>query len=220
MPIAFSTSRSAFLLALPLSVACGHAHQEASTGSVDKTTAVAFLPGDLVFQSSTGSGVAAAIEAVTNGVDGRDFSHVGMVVEHADTLAIIEAIGAGVQLTGIAAFYERGVEVTVGRIRPEYRAIAELAAIEAMTHLGAPYDMAYLPDNGMLYCSELVALAYQSANGGVPVFEQEPMSFKDPATGEFLPSWVEYYAKLGVPIPEGVPGCNPGGLSRSPILIQ
>ncbi len=47
-----------------------------------------------------------------------------------------------------------------------------------------------------------------------------PMTFKDPETGEFLPTWIEYYEKLGVEIPEGQPGCNPNGLASSDKLIR
>jgi hypothetical protein len=72
-----------------------------------------------------------------------------------------------------------------------------------------------LPDNGRLYCSEMVGLAFQAANEGQPFFQQQPMTFKDPSTGQFFPAWVEYYQQLNIPIPEGLPGCNPGGLSRS-----
>jgi hypothetical protein len=41
------------------------------------------------------------------------------------------------------------------------------------------------------------------------------MTFKDPATGGYYPGWVDYYAKLGVAIPEGEPGCNPNGMAAS-----
>ncbi len=41
------------------------------------------------------------------------------------------------------------------------------------------------------------------------------MTFNDPDTQEPFPIWVEYYKKLGEPIPEGEPGLNPGGISRS-----
>jgi len=36
-----------------------------------------------------------------------------------------------------------------------------------------------------------------------------------PNTNEFFPAWVEYYQKLKIEIPEGKPGCNPGGISTS-----
>jgi hypothetical protein len=44
------------------------------------------------------------------------------------------------------------------------------------------------------------------------------MTFKDPDTGRTLPVWQEYFSVLGVSIPEGRPGINPGGISRSPAL--
>jgi hypothetical protein len=172
-----------------------------------------------LFQGSSGGKVSDAIEAVTEGLEGQEFSHVGMVVRIADTLAVVEAIGKGVQLTALADFMRRSPKVSARKVVPEHKALAQRATDEALKYLGSPYDHAFLPDNGKLYCSELVALAYESANGGVPVFEQTPMTFKDPSTGEFLETWVNYYQELGIPIPEGVPGCNPGGISRSNILM-
>ena len=44
---------------------------------------------------------------------------------------------------------------------------------------------------------------------------QLPMTYKQPGTNDFFPAWVEYYNELGKPIPEGLPGCNPGGMSVS-----
>jgi hypothetical protein len=41
------------------------------------------------------------------------------------------------------------------------------------------------------------------------------MTFKDPETGKFLPGWIKHYQKLGIPVPEGEPGCNPNGLASS-----
>ena len=61
----------------------------------------------------------------------------------------------------------------------------------------------------------LAIVALSIANKGKPFFEQPPMTFKDPDTGQFFPAWVEYYQQLNLAIPEDMPGCNPGGLSRS-----
>jgi len=41
------------------------------------------------------------------------------------------------------------------------------------------------------------------------------MTFKSPGTGNTFPEWQEYFSGLGVPVPEGQPGINPGGISRS-----
>jgi hypothetical protein len=89
------------------------------------------------------------------------------------------------------------------------------AAIQrARKLIGAPYDQFFLPDNGSYYCSELVWECFRDS-AGKPLFELAPMTFKEPNSNEPMAVWKDYYAKLGVPVPEGVPGCNPGGLSRS-----
>jgi hypothetical protein len=41
------------------------------------------------------------------------------------------------------------------------------------------------------------------------------MTFKSPKTEEYFEVWVDYYKKLNIEIPEGKPGCNPGGISTS-----
>lgn len=175
--------------------------------------------GDLIFQDLDCGALCEAIEKVTEGAGGKDFSHLGLVVASGDTLAVVEAIGSAVQLTGIQKFIQRSKtpdgkpKIVVTRPKSRWQRIAKGAAVAAKGMIGVPYDDAFLPDNGRLYCSEMVALAFQGANQGEPFFLQKPMTFKDPDTGQFFPAWVEYYQKLGIPIPEGLSGCNPGGLS-------
>lgn len=183
-------------------------------GAEHSATEGALDPGDLLFQDLDCGPLCDAIEAVTEGVDGRDFSHVGMVVRNGDGLAVCEAIGAGVHLTSLAQFTARSAKVLVGHWPDSLRSLAFRASVEALHLVGTPYDDAFLPGTEKLYCSELVALTFQQANGGAPFFDVPPMTFKDPSTGAFFPAWVEYYAALGQPIPEGVAGCDPGELSR------
>ncbi|MHC4655849.1 MAG: YiiX/YebB-like N1pC/P60 family cysteine hydrolase, partial [Planctomycetota bacterium] len=73
-------------------------------------------------------------------------------------------------------------------------------------------------DNGAYYCSELIYEIFLRANANKPVFKLQPMTYKDPDTGEMLTVWEDYFSKLGVSIPEGKPGINPGGISRSRFL--
>jgi hypothetical protein len=172
-------------------------------------------PGDLLFQDLDCGPLCDAIEAVTEGAGGKDFSHVGIVVRAAgNSLVVVEAIGERVQMNSIAAFLARSQKVAVGRAKPRWQKLASGAAVAAAGMVGVPYDDAFLPDNGRLYCSELVALAFQAANGGEPFFHQNPMTYKEPNTGDYFPAWVDYFKKLNKDIPEGLPGCNPGGLSR------
>lgn len=44
------------------------------------------------------------------------------------------------------------------------------------------------------------------------------MNFRD-STGQIAPYWQEHFARLGMPVPEGVPGTNPGELSKDPALV-
>jgi hypothetical protein len=72
----------------------------------------------------------------------------------------------------------------------------------------------FLPLNDEYYCSELVYQAFKDA-AGRDVFGLEPMTFKSPQTGEYIDVWVDYYAELKLNIPEGIPGINPAGITRS-----
>ncbi len=176
--------------------------------------------GDLIFQDLDCGPLCDAIEKVTDGVGGKDFSHLGLVVASGDTLAVVEAIGKGVQLTAVPKFVQRSTtpdgrpKVVVARLKRRWSGVAKGAVTAALGMVGVPYDDAFLPNNGLLYCSEMVAIAFQAGNRGEPFFPQPPMTFKDPDTGAFFPAWVDYYNALKQPIPESTPGCNPGGLSR------
>lgn len=180
-----------------------------------------FETGDLIFQDLDCGPMCDAIEAVTEGYGGRAFSHVGLVTidrEKGDTL-VIEAIGAGVVATPLKDFLARSPhEMYVGRLKERFAPLIPGAVGFALRQLGKPYDDAFIYGNDKFYCSELIYDAFKAANQGEPVFELEPMTFKKPGSDDFFPVWVDYYARLGLPIPEGEPGCNPGGLSRSAML--
>ncbi|MCF8463474.1 MAG: hypothetical protein K9G41_01430 [Flavobacteriales bacterium] len=180
-----------------------------------------FQIGDLLFQDLDCGGLCTAIETVTEGVDGKSFSHLGLVHIYNDSMVVIEAIGKHVQATPIQVFVNRNVDqvgnpkVIVSRLADYNQDLKKKALDFAVAQLGMPYDDAFLYDNGSYYCSELIYDAFKSANNHQPFFELLPMTFKDPTTNEMFPVWVDYYAELGIPIPEGELGCNPGGISRS-----
>ena len=175
--------------------------------------------GDILFQDLDCGALCDAIEAVTEGVDGMDFSHCAMVVKINDTLKVVEAIGNSVQINSITDFYNRSGNnsetVVVGRVKPSHRQLIEKAAAFSLEQLGSEYDDAFHLNNGKWYCSELIFESFRQADGGQDFFELRPMTFKDPNTGEFFPAWIEYYSELGVEIPEGEAGLNPGSISRS-----
>ena len=85
----------------------------------------------------------------------------------------------------------------------------------AKRFLWEPYDDAFLPDNGKLYCSELIYECFWK--DGEHLFEAKSMNWRD-ADGNIPEYWTEHFRKLGVPVPEGVLGTNPTDLARSPLL--
>ncbi len=178
--------------------------------------------GDLLFQDLDCGPLCEAIEAVTEGVAGAALSHVAMVsrVEGGEVW-VIEAYADGVVEIPAGPLLARSRDadgkpkVLVGRLRPDLRGLVPEALRAARSRLGSPYDEAFLMGNGAYYCSELLYDAFREANGGRPVFELRPMTFREPGAERTLPVWQEYFAKRGEPVPEGEPGLNPGGMSTS-----
>jgi hypothetical protein len=172
--------------------------------------------GDLVFQDMDCGPLCDAIEAVTEGYNGSDYSHMGMVCHRNDTLYIIEAAGSAVRLMPFEKFKQNTSKpMLVGRLKAEYKELIPNAIVFSLQQMGVPYDDEYVYDNGSYYCSELIYDAFMFANGGRPFFTLEPMTYKQPGTNNFFPAWVAYYKSIGKNIPEGQPGCNPGGISKS-----
>ncbi|ANQ52150.1 hypothetical protein MY04_4815 [Flammeovirga sp. MY04] len=177
--------------------------------------------GDIVFQDLDCGDFCVAINKVTEGWNGRDFSHCAIVVEEADSLLIIEAVGAGVKRTSLKEFFGKHTGeggTIIGRMKSEYQELAPKAAKYAFDYLGKSYDDVFDIQNDKYYCSELVYETYKSANNNKEVFQLFPMTYKDPDTNEYFPIWVDYFKKLNAPIPEGEAGLNPGGVSRSKYL--
>ena len=73
-------------------------------------------------------------------------------------------------------------------------------------------------DNNSYYCSELIYLSFKAANTNKDLFVLNPMTFKSPGSDHYFPVWKKYFDDLGVDVPEGMPGINPGGISRSEII--
>lgn len=196
-------------------------------GSPPKTGQGAFAlrPGDLLFQDLDGSPFCDAVEKVTQGYRGAALTHVGMVARNAGgEVVVLEAVQEGVTPTPLDLFLDRSRDangnpkVLVGRLKRRYRPLIQPAIVEAFALNGKPYDQVFDIRNDAYYCSELVYVCFRNANGGSPIFELRPMTFVDPDTQETFPVWKTYFEELKIPIPEGNPGLNPGGLSRSPVL--
>jgi len=176
----------------------------------------ALKDGDLIFQDMDCGPLCDAIEAVTEGYNGTDFSHMGLVYHRNDTVYIIEAAGKAVRLTMFEKFSKNTTKpMYVGRLKKQYQKLIPQAIAFSLKQMGVPYDDEYVYNNGAYYCSELIYDAFMFANKGKPFFQLFPMTYKQPGTNEYFPAWVEYYKQIGKPIPEGQPGCNPGGISVS-----
>lgn len=177
---------------------------------------ITLLAGDLIFQNLACGPLCDAINAVTQGYQGNKFSHMGMVYLRNDSVLIIEASGKDVHLSTLSKFLS-GSQFPhyVGRLKPAYRKLIPQALLFSMRQMGVPYDNQYLYGNGKYYCSELIYDAFKSANHDKPFFKMFPMTYKVPGSDSFFPVWKSYFDQLKMEVPEGQPGCNPGGISLS-----
>jgi hypothetical protein len=183
--------------------------------------AVAIRSGDLLFQETDGHALGEAIKAVTGGIDGAKFTHVGIAEVAGAEVRVVEAAGKGVRVTPLKDFLARSADdqgrpkVVVGRLKAAYAGAVPGAMERSRELLGRPYNDTFVLGNGKYYCSQLVYDVYRDPASGQPLFELAPMTFCPPGSKEPLKAWREYFAGKGMEIPEGQPGCNPGGLSRS-----
>lgn len=84
---------------------------------------------------------------------------------------------------------------------------AEIIMERAEKYLGCQYNHSFYTDNGQFYCSQYIAEI-------LPIFDVVPMKFGD-GKKEISDYWKKYYEELGVPVPVGQPGTNPGQLAKS-----
>jgi len=179
------------------------------------------VEGDILFQDLNCGELCDAIEAVTEGIDNKDFSHCALVIKDNGETKVIEAIGSKVQVNSLNDFLARSGDstelknITIGRIKRNYKSIIPEAVDFAKKQIGQPYDDEFILDNGSWYCSELIYESFKKANKGKEVFELNPMTYRNPENKEFFPAWIKYYEALQKDIPEGKAGINPGLISRS-----
>ena len=175
--------------------------------------------GDLLFQDLDCGPLCEAIETVTEGYRGAHFSHVGIVImDESLQLAVLEAIGEKVKISAVNDFLNRYYDsqnrpkVVVGRLKAGISIPGFQNNLKK--YIGKTYDDIFDIEDEKYYCSELVYFLF-SDEKKEKIFQLSPMTFKSKESGEYFPSWKEYYNKLKIRIPEGQPGINPGSISKS-----
>ena len=176
-----------------------------------------------MFQVGETSEMTGAITAATGKERQLNYSHVGIAARSHGVDSVLEATSdGGVWVTALGDFLARSARidgrpaVTVMRLR-DTTGVA--AAIErARKFIGQPYDYSFRPDNGKMYCSELVWESYLAPDGSRR-FPARPMNFLA-ADGSLPRFWAELFAGLGEEIPQDIPGTNPNDMARDPQLKE
>lgn len=175
--------------------------------------------GDLIFVGAKPDQLSGAINRVTQRQENISFDHVGIIEVSGSGIYILHAspkkgsVREPLDSLVNQAFYQNK-KLAVYRVMDQIQAFVPEAIISAKSLLGKPYNWSYVLNDSTLYCSDFVERSFREA----ALFKLEPMTFKDPKTGQTDSYWVEFYAKLGIEIPEGQLGCNPNGLADNPQL--
>lgn len=168
---------------------------------------------DLAFVLSGDGSFDNAISSATVNADSvKDYTHVGIVEICSEGEFILEAEpGAGVTRTPLQEFIEKNKNIDFYHVNGSFD--KDNVIMKAKSFLGQKYDYTFLPDNGMLYCSELVYESFVDRSGR-HIFPANPMNFlsKDGSLDNF---WKELFADLEMEVPQGVPGTNPNDMSKS-----
>lgn len=190
-----------------------------STGKAQETISFHNLilqTGDLIFVGAKPDQLSGAINRVTQRQENAAFDHVGILEVSEETLFILHASPKKGSIREpldslVLESIQKGKQLAIYRISEEARPLIPDAIQHAKLLLGKPYNWSYVLNDSSLYCSDFVERAFRAGE----LFQLEPMTFKNPKTGEIDPFWEAYYNKLGMEVPEGKPGCNPNGLAAN-----
>lgn len=174
---------------------------------------IPWLPGDLLFFRDA-EGMGAAVKESTG-----QYTHVAIVESVGDTVWVIDATPQNGVSRRPYLRQNKDKQSLPDIYRLQDDSYVDSALIRARSFIGLPYDKAFLPDNGALYCSELIYECFlnDDLQENRHLFEAKPMNWRN-ADGKLPKYWVKHFKKLKMAVPEGVMGTNPTDLSRSPWL--
>lgn len=210
---------AAAMLAMMLA-ACGRS--SADSAETLKTGDLVFVGIPMDYDLDDGS-MAGAISKSTGDSTELNIIHVAIAEVSRDSVWIIDAtIKHGVDRhpldTFLTDFTLKDGSYPVFEVkRLKDDSSAEAFVENAKTFLGIPYDVAFLPDNGAMYCSELVRESYITPDGEY-IFSEAPMNFTD-SEGDMPLYWEQLFARLGMPVPQGINGTNPQQMSKEDVLM-
>lgn len=178
--------------------------------------------GDLLFVMAGESDFSKAISDATGGSENIRFVHVAIVSVEEEVKVIEASPDGGVRKINIDKFLSQAPYIDghpgVVAKRLDVELPFDLVIANAESYLGEPYDWWYLPDNGKMYCSELIYESYRNKSGE-RIFQASPMNFRN-ADGEMPDFWEKLYRNLGMDVPEGLPGTNPQDISKDSRLVE
>jgi hypothetical protein len=172
--------------------------------------------GDLLFLGAKPDQLSGAINRVTQRDAEVSFDHVGILEVSGSEVYILHASTENGSVREpldslVARTKAKDKEMVLYRLSEEAQSSIPTAIKLAKNMLGKPYNWSYVLNDSTFYCSDFVERAFRPAS----IFNLEPMTFKNPETGETDSFWVEFYEKLDMEVPEGKLGCNPNGLAAN-----
>ncbi len=212
-----------FMCSLLIFTNC-HVTKKTLSESVDETKMLRMKNlqnGDLIFVGAQTDHLSGAINRVTQTKSTENFDHIGLVEITKDSIFVLHAAPrGGSQRENFTLFYQNQSKnnntLVVYRLKQPFQHAINEGIRKAKTMLGKPYNVSYILSEEAYYCSDYVERAFRDEG----VFELEPMTFIDPATGKDDAYWVQFYENLGIAIPNGELGCNPNGMAKSEKLIR
>lgn len=180
------------------------------------TSNIPLKNGDLLFVGNSSGNLSKAIDEVTKTEKSTNFSHIALVEKSGKDIWVLHAAPQNgserISLDEFKNYAKKdSSEIVIYRIKKEFEPDFENAISEAKTMLGKPYNFTYILSDSAYYCSDFVYNSFEKDS----IFEMNPMTFKNPQTNEFHKTWIEFYQKQNLEIPEGQPGCNPNRMAAS-----